>query len=197
VRTRELTVAGAFELTPAVHADDRGTFHEWFRADVLDGLTGSGFAHHADGIAQANASLSRAGTIRGIHFAQVPPGQAKYVTCFAGAVLDVVVDLRTGSRTYGQWDAVLLDDDEHRCLYIPEGLGHAFIALADGSLVSYLCSTAYNPTREHTISPLDPAIGITWPTEDRDGRPLAHLLSERDRRAPSLEEVRRQGLLPD
>jgi dTDP-4-dehydrorhamnose 3,5-epimerase len=197
VQTRELSIAGAFEITPVVHSDDRGSFHEWYRADVLASLTGGGFAPHSDTVAQANCSLSSAGTIRGIHFAQVPPGQAKYVTCLAGAVLDVVVDLRTTSPTFGQWDSVLLDDTDRRCIYVPEGLGHAFVALADGSLVSYLCSTGYDPAREHTISPADPAIGITWPTTDRDGRPLTPLMSERDRQAPTLAEVRARGLLPE
>jgi dTDP-4-dehydrorhamnose 3,5-epimerase len=196
VQTRELSIAGAFEITPVVHRDDRGTFHEWFRADVLAPLVGPGFAVHSDTIAQANCSVSAAGTVRGIHFAQVPPGQAKYVTCLAGAVLDVVVDLRTSSPTYGAWDSVLLDDTDRRCVYVPEGLGHGFIALADGSLVSYLCSTGYDPAREHTISPVDPAIGIDWPTTDRDGRPLTPLLSDRDRDAPTLEQVRERGLLP-
>lgn len=196
VQTRELTLPGAFEITPVVHGDERGTFHEWFRADVLDGLTGGGFAVHGDRIAQANCSVSVAGTLRGIHFAQVPPGQAKYVTCLVGAVLDVVVDLRTGSATYGRWDSVLLDDVDRRCVYVPEGLGHAFLALADGSLVSYLVSTAFDPAREHTIDPLDPAIGIEWPTTDLRGRPLELRLSDRDRTAPSLAAVREQGLLP-
>jgi len=195
VRTRELGIAGAYEITPVVHGDDRGSFHEWFRADVLDGLTGGGFAPHSSAIAQANCSVSKAGTIRGIHFAQVPPGQAKYVTCLAGAVVDVVVDLREGSPGFGRWEAVLLDDVDRRCLYVPEGVGHSFMALADGSLVSYLCSTAYDPRREHSVNALDPEIGIEWPTTDRDGGPLEPLLSERDQAAPTLAEVRARGLL--
>ena len=195
MQTRELTVAGAHEIVPTVHGDDRGRFHEWFRADVLRELTGHTFSLHSDSIAQANASLSRAGTLRGIHFAQVPPGQAKYVTCFAGAVLDVVVDLRPDSPTFGHWDSVLLDDVDHRCIWIPEGLGHAFLALDDDSLVSYLCSTGYAPGREHTITPFDTTIGIDWPTEDRHGRPLTYHLSERDRAAQTLTEARAAGIL--
>jgi dTDP-4-dehydrorhamnose 3,5-epimerase len=194
METRELSVPGAFELTPALHQDERGSFHEWFRADVLAGLIGSGPAF--DTVAQGNCSISRAGALRGIHFAELPPGQAKYVTCLAGAVLDVVVDLRTSSPTFGSWDSVLLDDRERRCIYIPAGLGHAFMSLADGSLVSYLVSTPFDSAREHTISPLDPDIGIRWPTEGRSGRPLRPLLSQRDREAPSLAEVRSRGLLP-
>src|SRR3712207_3139881 len=145
MQLEEMSVVGAYVISPVVHGDHRGSFHEWYRADVLDELTGAGFAANAPTIAQANASVSRAGSLRGIHFAEVPPGQAKYVTCFAGAVLDVVVDLRTGSPTYGAWDTAVLDDVDRRCVYIPEGLGHAFVALADGALVSYLVSTPYDP----------------------------------------------------
>ncbi len=193
----EMTVGGAFVVSPVVHGDARGSFHEWYRADVLDELTGGrGFAAYSSTVAQGNCSVSSAGSLRGIHFAQVPPGQAKYVTCFAGAVLDVVVDLRTGSPTYGAWDSVLLDDVDRRCVYLSEGLGHAFVALADGSLVSYLVSTGYDPQREHGIDPFDPEIGVEWPTEDRDGRPLELTLSDKDRAAPSLAEVRERGLLP-
>ena len=196
MQVRELTIAGAHEVTPVVHGDARGSFHEWYRAEVLETLTGSGFAAHSASIAQANCSVSQAGTLRGLHFAQVPPGQAKYVTCFAGAVLDVVVDLRTDSPTFGQWDSVLLDDVDKRCIYVPEGIGHAFMALADNSLVTYLCSTTYDPAREHTINPLDPAIGIDWPTTGRDGRPLEIILSDRDRAAPTLADAQQRGLLP-
>jgi len=188
-------VPGAFEISPVVHGDDRGSFHEWYRADVLRTLSGTDFSLHSDSVAHAYCSLSQAGTLRGIHFAQVPPGQAKYVTCFAGAVLDVVVDLREGSPTFGQWDSVLLDDVDRRCIWVPEGLGHAFVALADGSLVSYLVSTGYDPAREHTITPFDPSIGVEWPTEDRDGRPLSYQLSDRDRDGQTLEEARAAGLL--
>jgi dTDP-4-dehydrorhamnose 3,5-epimerase len=192
VQTRELSVPGAFELTPVVHGDTRGSFHEWFRVDRLRELTG-----HALDLAQANCSVSSAGTLRGIHFADVPPSQAKYVTCLSGAVLDVVVDIRVGSPTYGRWEGVLLDDQTRRCMYVSEGLGHAFMALEDRSLVTYLCSAPFAPGREHGVDPLDPAIGIEWPTTDRHGRDIAPLLSEKDRTAPTLEEARTQGLLPD
>lgn len=191
MQTRELSIAGAFEFTPKVHADARGAFHEWFRADVLEEATGRRLE-----LAQANSSLSSAGTVRGIHFAEVPPSQAKYVTCLRGALLDVVVDIRTGSPTYGTWDAVELDQENRRCLFVPEGLGHAFMALEDDTVISYLCSAPYAPTREHTVHPLDPAVGIDWPTTGRDGRPLTPVLSPRDEAAPSLEEARAAGLLP-
>jgi dTDP-4-dehydrorhamnose 3,5-epimerase len=127
-----------------------------------------------------------------VHFAQLPPSQAKYVTCLHGAVFDVVVDIRVGSPTFGQWDSVLLDDRERRTIYLSEGLGHAFLALRDDSTVMYLCSAGYNPSREHTILATDPALGIQWPNTDA-GEPL---LSERDAAAPTLAEAQVAGLLP-
>ncbi|MBO3086706.1 dTDP-4-dehydrorhamnose 3,5-epimerase family protein [Cellulomonas dongxiuzhuiae] len=192
MQVRELAVPGALELTPRLFGDDRGVFLEWFRgADLAEALG------HRFELAQANLSVSSAGVLRGIHFADVPPGQAKYVTCPKGAVLDVVVDIRVGSPTFGQWDSVLLDDVDRRAIYLPEGMGHAFLSLEDGSTVAYLCSAPYAPGREHGIHPLDPEIGIAWPTEGRDGRPLTHLLSLKDAEAPTLTEARAQGLLPD
>lgn len=192
MQTRELSVAGAYEFTPQVHRDDRGSFHEWFRVDRLAEATG----RRLD-LAQANTSVSSAGTVRGIHFAEVPPSQAKYVTCLRGAVLDVVVDIRVGSPTYGSWDAVELDDETRRCVFVSEGLGHAFMALEDDSVVSYLCSAPYTPEREHSVNPLDPEVGIEWPTTGRGGRRLSPALSPRDAAAPSLEEARLSGLLPE
>lgn len=192
MQVRELAVPGALELTPRQFGDDRGVFLEWFRgADLTEALG------HRFELAQANLSVSSAGVLRGIHFADVPPGQAKYVTCPKGAVLDVVVDIRVGSPTFGHWDSVLLDDVDRRAIYLPEGLGHAFMSLEDGSTVAYLCSAPYAPGREHGVHPLDPEIGIAWPTEGRDGRPLSPLLSPKDAEAPTLAEARAQGLLPD
>ncbi|WP_062381019.1 dTDP-4-dehydrorhamnose 3,5-epimerase family protein [Demequina pelophila] len=189
---RELTIAGAFEVTTRHFGDDRGKFLEWFKVDRFRELTG-----HDLTLAQANCSVSAAGVLRGIHYADVPPGQAKYVTCAAGAVWDVIVDLRVGSPTYGQWDAVLLDDVDRKAVYLPEGLGHGFLSLADGSTVLYLCSTPYNPTGEHEVHPLDPALGIDWPTHSRDGRPLTYQLSAKDQAAPTLAQAHAAGQLPD
>jgi dTDP-4-dehydrorhamnose 3,5-epimerase len=191
VEIRELSIADAFEVRPVVHGDDRGAFLEWFRGDRFAEATGHSFT-----LAQANASVSTAGAVRGIHFAQLPPSQAKWVTCLRGAVLDVVVDIRVGSPTYGAWEAVSLDDTDRRAVYLSEGLGHAFMALEDASVVSYLCSTPYAPGREHGVHPLDPAVGIEWPTRGRDGSPLTPLLSDKDAAAPTLAEAERAGLLP-
>ncbi len=191
METRELSVPGAVELTPLVLRDGRGAFLEWFRADVFADLTGTPLT-----LAQANCSVSSAGTLRGIHFAEVPPGQGKYVTCLSGAAMDVVVDIRPGSPCYGGWDSVLLDDRTHRTVWLPEGLGHGFMALTDDTVVAYLLTSPYAPEREHSVNPLDPALAIDWPTTGRDGAPLTPVLSDRDRAAPTLEEVRRRGLLP-
>ncbi len=183
---RELSVPGAWEITPTVRGDSRGGFFEWFTEDGFAEMTG----HRLD-LKQANCSFSARGVLRGLHFAQVPPGQAKYVTCLRGAVFDVAVDIRVGSPTYGKWDAVRLDDVDRRSVYLSEGLAHGFLALQDDSTVMYLCSQPYSPAREHTIAATDPAIGIDWPLPaDR------LLLSDRDVLAPSLAEVREAGLLP-
>jgi dTDP-4-dehydrorhamnose 3,5-epimerase len=141
-------------------------------------------------VAQANCSVSRRGVIRGIHFADVPPGQAKYVYCLGGSVLDVVVDLRVGSPTFKYWEAVEMNAENGLGLFLSEGLGHAFTALSTEAIVAYLCSTPYNPSREHTVQPLDPDVGITWPSGDD------LILSDRDAAAPSLQEALDAGLLP-
>ena len=183
---RELAIPGAWEITPQQRADDRGVFYEWFSDPEFVEFSG-----HRFDLRQANCSVSAAGVLRGLHFAQLPPSQAKYVTCLHGKVLDVVVDIRFGSPTFGQWDSVLLDDRDRRSIYISEGLGHAFLALQDDSTVMYLCSAGYDPAREHTINVLDPAFDIVWP--DLDGEPI---MSDRDREAPTLDEVEAAGLLP-
>jgi dTDP-4-dehydrorhamnose 3,5-epimerase len=187
----ETKISGAFTVTPEQHRDERGAFLEWFRTDRFVATTGHRFT-----IEQANCSVSVAGAIRGIHFAQLPPSQAKYVTCPSGAILDVVVDIRLGSPTFGLWDAVVLDDEERKALYIAEGLGHAFMALTDGTVVNYLCSAPYAPGREHGVNPLDPALGIAWPTEGRDGSAITPSLSPKDEQAPMLADLVDAGVLP-
>jgi dTDP-4-dehydrorhamnose 3,5-epimerase len=185
MQVRELKVPDAYEFTPTQHGDDRGVFLEWFRADDFAGALG-----HPLRLAQANTSVSARGVVRGIHFAEVPPSQAKYVTCPAGRVLDVVVDVRIGSPTFGAWDSVVLDEVDRRAVYLAEGLGHVFMALEDRSVVTYLCSEGYNPGREHGIHPLDGEIGIEWPTG------VEPVLSPKDAVAPGLREAESAGLLP-
>ena len=187
LKVRELNIPGTWEITPTIHGDSRGLLFEW----LTDGGFTS-FAGHRLDVRQANCSVSSAGVLRGLHFAQLPPSQAKYVTCVSGSVFDVVVDIREGSPTFGQWDSVVLDDKDRRSIYISEGLAHGFLALQDNSTVMYLCSAEYNPQREHTICPTDPELGIDWPLVD--GAPAS--LSDRDAAAPSLADVRASGLLP-
>lgn len=185
MKIRPLGIDGAFEIVPKVHGDPRGAFLEWYRFDHLAAEVG-----HPLRLAQANMSVSARGVVRGIHFADVPPGQAKYVTCARGAVVDVVVDLRLGSPTFGRWEAVRLDDVDRRAVYLAEGLGHGFAALTDDATLTYLCSETYAPGRERAVDPLDPDLGIDWPVR----RPL---LSERDAAAPTLAQARERGELPD
>ena len=187
MEVRELGIEGAWEITPAIHGDSRGLFFEW-----LTDREFSAFAGHRLDVRQANCSVSAAGVLRGLHFAQLPPSQAKYVTCVSGSVFDVVVDIRLGSPTFGRWASVLLDATDRKTIYISEGLAHGFLALQDNSTVMYLCSSEYNPQREHTICATDPALGIDWPLVDG----AAPTLSDRDAVAPSFEEVRAAGLLP-
>jgi dTDP-4-dehydrorhamnose 3,5-epimerase len=184
-----LGIDGAWTFTPQVHRDDRGSFAEVFRGAEFAGDLGYRLS-----VAQVNCSVSRRGVIRGIHYSDVPPGQAEYVTCVSGAVLDVVVDLRVGSPGFGQWETVRLDEQGRRAVFLAEGLGHAFMALSQQATVLYLCSTPYAPGREHGVHPLDPTLGIAWPL---DGRGDAPILSEKDAAALSLEEALLSGALPN
>ena len=184
MKLRPLGIEGAVEITPQQFGDARGSFMEWYKHDLFVEEVG-----HPLPLMQANISTSALGVVRGIHFADVPPGQAKYVTCVRGAVVDVVVDIRLGSPTFGQWEAVQLDDVERRSVYLAEGLGHGFCALTNEATIVYMCSAPYRPESEHTINPLDPALGILWPS----GEPI---LSARDAAAPSLAEAAGSGLLP-
>jgi dTDP-4-dehydrorhamnose 3,5-epimerase len=181
----ESAVPDAYVITPAQHRDDRGLFMELYRFDRLEEVLG-----HAFDLRQANCSVSSRGVLRGIHAAAVPPSQAKYVTCVEGAVIDVIVDIRVGSPTFGTWDAVRLDDEARRAVYIAEGLGHAFMSLSDGATVTYLCSEVYSPSREFGLYPLDPELAINWPTE------ITPLLSTKDESAPTLSAAAADGLLP-
>lgn len=186
MQIRELKIPDSYEITPKQFGDDRGVFLEWYRFDRLEETIG-----HAIDLKQANTSVSKRGVVRGIHFADIPPSQAKYVTATHGAVLDYVIDIRVGSPTFGQWDSVLLDDVDRRAIYLAEGLGHAFIALSDDATVSYLVTDTFNPGREHGIDPLDPEIGLEFPIAADE-----LLLSPKDTEAPSLAEAAASGLLP-
>jgi dTDP-4-dehydrorhamnose 3,5-epimerase len=186
VQIRELAIPDAYEITPRQFPDDRGVFLEWYRFDRLAETIG-----HPLDLRQANTSVSKRGVVRGIHYADVPRGQAKYVTVTRGAVLDFAIDIRVGSPTFGRWDSVLLDTVDRRAIYLAEGLGHAFVALTDDATVSYLVSDSYNPAAEHGIDPRDPEIGLVFPPEAGE-----LLLSPKDTDAPGLTEARESGLLP-
>ena len=181
----ELDIPGAWKFVPRQHGDDRGTFLEFFRSEPLAEVIGANL-----GVMQANCSVSKRGVLRGVHYADIPPSQAKYVTCVAGAVLDILVDIRVGSPTFGQHVAVRLDDEERAAVYVAEGLGHSFMALTESATVVYLCSAPYSPTGEHGIHPLDPELALPWPSD------IEPLLSPKDAAAPTLAEAREQGALP-
>ncbi|MCG6495586.1 dTDP-4-dehydrorhamnose 3,5-epimerase family protein [Kitasatospora sp. A2-31] len=181
---RPLAVEGAWEVTLRPHHDERGAFAELYSVDRPVGPDGP------MPVALAGLSVSRRGVVRGIHYVSTPPGQARYVTCVAGEVLDVVVDLRVGSPTFGRWDSVRLGPGHWRAVQLAPGLGHGFTALTEDATVLYLCSAPYRPELERAVHPLDPELALPWPeAPDR-------LLSDRDRLAPTLAEAWRAGLLP-
>jgi dTDP-4-dehydrorhamnose 3,5-epimerase len=184
LKIEQLSIKGAWRIDAPQFGDPRGLFMEWYRHDHLAEAVG-----HPLDLRQANLSVSAKDVVRGIHFADVPPGQAKYVTCVRGAVLDVVVDLRVDSPSFGEWEFVRLDEVDRHGVYLAEGLGHGFCALTDDATLNYLCSTTYSPSREHAVHPLDPDLGIDWPTE-------VPQLSDRDAAAPSLADAIATGLLP-
>ncbi len=166
---------GVVLVAPAVHGDDRGFMLESFKVDAWAELgVDTPFVQH-------NHSRSSKGTLRGIHF-QTEPGQAKLVRCPRGEILDVAVDLRRGSPTYGEWEAHVLDDVSHHQLFVPVGFGHGFAVLSDVADVAYLVSSVYDPATEAGIAWDDPDVGVDW-------RVAEPLLSGRDQGAPRLAEV--------
>jgi epimerase EvaD len=185
MQARELTVPDAYEFSPRAFPDSRGLFVAPFQETAF--VEALGFPLR---VAQTNHSVSKRGVIRGVHYADTPPGQAKYVYCPSGALLDVVIDLRVGSPTFGAVDTVLVDTRDYRAVYIAEGLGHAFVALEDDTVMSYLCSTGYHPTGEHGLNPMDEALALPWPAD------IEPILSDKDAQAPTLAQAQAAGLLP-
>lgn len=186
MQIRELKIPNSLEITPKQFGDDRGLFLEWYKSDRLSESIGHEFQ-----VQQANLSVSSRGVLRGIHFADIPPSQAKFVMCPQGAVLDFVIDIRVGSPTFGMWDSVLLDSVDRRSIYIAEGLGHAFVALEENSTVCYLVTAPFVADREHGVNPLDEHIGLELPFDRSE-----IVLSPKDLQAPSLDEAQAAGLLP-
>ena len=186
MQIRELKIPDSYEIVPRQFGDDRGVFLEWYKAEALEQATGRSIS-----LAQSNTSVSKRGTVRGIHFADIPPSQAKYVTATYGAVIDFVIDIRVGSPTFGEWDSVILDDTDRKAIFLSEGLGHCFVALTENATVSYLVTDVYRPEREHGINPLDEQIALAFPAEAGE-----LLLSPKDTDAPSLAEAAAAGILP-
>lgn len=185
MKATPLSIEGAWLFEPTTFADHRGSFTAPFQGPGFRDALGFDLT-----VAQTNQSVSARGVVRGVHYADVPPGQAKYLYVATGAVRDVVVDLRVGSPTFGRVEAVDLDAASMRAVYLSEGLGHAFQALADTTVVGYLCSTSYTPAAEHGINPLDPALALPW------AEGVEPVLSDKDRGAPTLDEALAAGALP-
>ena len=171
----ETRLEGPVLVEPVVHGDARGSFHEAFRADRLVDLG------IPDEWVQDNHSRSARGVLRGMHF-QIGRGQAKLVRCARGAVVDVVVDVRKGSPTFGEWESFALDDERHLQLYVPVGFAHGFCVLSESADVLYKCSSYYDAEQERAIAYDDPDVGIEWPD-------LELTVSERDRAAPRLAQI--------
>ena len=165
-------------VEPVVHGDDRGFFQETYRRREFAELGVD------DEFVQDNHSRSRRGVLRGMHF---QPGQAKLVRCLRGAILDVVVDIRPGSSSFGQWEGVELDDRTYRQLYVPDGFAHGFCVLSETADVLYKVSTYYDPAAESGFRFDDPDVGIEWPSD------LELETSARDREAPLLRELNLGG----
>ena len=183
-----LKIQGSWVFEPRKFDDDRGSFHEVFKLSQISEVLGRTFE-----VKQVNHSISKAGVIRGIHWADFPPGQAKYVSCFRGSIWDVVVDIRVGSPTFGQWDAAELSAENGKCVLIEEGLGHVFLALEDDTVVSYLCTEPFNPSAEHGINPLDQDVAIPFSSKSINA---SFEISPKDSEAQTLHQAKEQGILP-
>lgn len=177
---RRCEIEGAVEFTAPVHRDGRGQFTNQFRAADL-----------SFPVRDVSFNVSARGVLRGVHYTGDPPGRAKLVYCPHGRVLDFLIDLRTGSPTYGRWRATELSRDNGRALHVPVGVGHAFVALEEGSVLAYAMSEEYSPGREFAVDALDPELGLPLPA----GLPVVR--SERDTAAPTLARARDRGMLPE
>jgi dTDP-4-dehydrorhamnose 3,5-epimerase len=181
MQTLPTRLSGLRLLEPRVFGDHRGFFAETFRADAW-----SEAGVDAEFV-QDNHSRSHRGTLRGMHF-QTAPGQAKLVRCARGAIVDVVVDLRRASPTFGQWEAFELDDETMRQLFVPVGFAHGFCVTSEVADVAYKCSSYYDGATEAGIAYDDPEVGIVWPSG------VEPIVSERDANAPRLADI--AGTLP-
>jgi dTDP-4-dehydrorhamnose 3,5-epimerase len=167
---------GPLLIRPAVFSDPRGFFAETYRESDLAERFGI-----RDRFVQDNQSRSTRGVVRGMHFQPDPP-IAKLVRCARGAILDVVVDIRPGSPTFGEWEGYRLDDERLEMLWVPAGFAHGFCVLSEVGDFAYLLSSVYDPATESQIAWDDPEVGVEWPISEP-------LLSERDKTAPRLSEI--------
>jgi len=180
-----MAVKDAYRITPTHLPDRRGSFFEAWRHSELEARIGHSFR-----VSQVNYSISARNTLRGIHSTTIPPGQSKLVTCVRGAALDVVVDLRIGSPTFGMFDTTLQEAGSGIGVYLADGLGHAFLALAEDTCMNYLCGNEYVPGTMIDIDALDPELGIPWNLTEPP------IMSDKDAAAPTLAEAAERGLLP-
>jgi dTDP-4-dehydrorhamnose 3,5-epimerase len=156
VKVEATELPGVLRITPTVFRDDRGFFLEWFNARAFEA------AGLPTAFVQDNHSRSALGVVRGLHY-QLKHPQGKLVRVVRGAVLDVAVDIRVGSPTFGRWAASELSDENHRMVWIPPGFAHGFCALTDGADVVYKCTDLYAPDDDHGILWSDPDLAIAWP----------------------------------
>jgi dTDP-4-dehydrorhamnose 3,5-epimerase len=185
MQIRQLAFDGVYIVSPTISSDDRGVFLELFSQPVFQQVVG-----HQLSVAQINCALSRRGSIRGIHSTALPPGQSKYIACISGAIIDIVVDIRVGSPTYGESISVQLDAEKRQVLYLAEGHGHGIAPLTEEATFVYLCSSTYSPDQQIVINPLDPELALPWPPAEK------FTLSEQDKNAPTLSQAKRLGILP-
>lgn len=166
-------------IDPIVHGDERGYFVETFREDKLEAFLG-----FKVNFCQDNESKSSRGVLRGLHYQLSPAAQTKLVRVIQGAVLDVAVDIRKGSPTFGQHVAVELSAENKRQLFVPRGFAHAFVVLEDDTVFAYKVDNYYSPENDRGILFSDPEIGIAWPIEIDDLK-----LSEKDTKQPCLKDA--------
>ena len=179
-----LSLPGAFLLTSPVHADARGWFREWFqRAPFAD----AGFTFD---VQQANVSFSVRNVVRGLHYSLAPEGQAKVVTCVAGTLNEIIVDVRVGSPTFGKYEQLSLSGDDGRAVLVPVGVAHGFSVMSEFAVMTYLLSSPFAPALELEINPFDPALAVPWELVG------PAVISPKDADAPTLDERRRAGQLP-
>ena len=184
MKVTPLKIDGSWLIELNRFEDNRGFFYESFRDDIAKKYFGREFC-----IKQSNTSVSKKGSVRGIHYALVPPSQAKYVQCQKGSIVDYIIDVRVGSPTFSQFVEVELSATNPQAIFIEEGLAHAFVAMEDETVVTYFVSENYNPEREKGINPFDSDLNIKWPNINLE-------LSEKDKLAISLKEAQVQNLLP-